>query len=102
MPHVNKKFCSLTEFFHKSISRSLEKIDINKKLLSFRSSSFCSAFCFISCIKIHSNKIDFKKDFSNTPLRVVKRQLPITIQILGIVNRRAPKKIAVWEADGGY
>ena len=41
---------------------------------------FCSATkitpnfftCFISCFTNHSNKIEFKKHFSNTPLRVVK------------------------------
>ena len=36
MPHVNKKFRSLTDFFHTSISRSLENSDMNKKPLSFR------------------------------------------------------------------
>ena len=29
--------------------------------------------CFISRFKIHSKKIDKKKDFSNTPLRVIKK-----------------------------
>ena len=48
---------------------------------------------FISRFKNHSNKIDLKKkDFSNTPLRVVKRQHPNTIQILRIVKKpRAPQ-----------
>ena len=48
MLHVNKKFRSLTEFFHNSIFRSLEnsKKQMNKKpqtTLSLLHSSICSA-----------------------------------------------------------
>ena len=84
MPHVNKKFRSLTEFFSTSNSRSLENSDMNTKPLSI-----CSTLQFVQqqnqskvfhvfhfCFKSHSNKIDLKEEFPNTPLRAVKKQAP--------------------------
>ena len=67
--------------------------DISVRLLKTTLFSLHSSFCFATKplkffhvfhfrLQIHSKKIDFKKDFSNTPLRVVKRQRPNTIQIL--------------------
>ena len=98
MPHVNKKFRSITEFFsHLNFSLSRKQRYEQKTTLFSLHSSFCSATkslvfhlfftCLKSCFKIHSNKIDLKKDFSNTPLRFVKRQRPNTIQIFWIVKK---------------
>ena len=92
MPHVNKKISlAHRKFFHTSISRSLKNSGMNKKPLSFRSAlHFRSAtkslriFSRVSfpASKFTPIKLIKKKDFSNTRLRVVKRQRPNTIQII--------------------
>ena len=88
-------------FYHTSISRSLENSDMSKKplfapLFILFSNKITPNFftCFIYCFKIHSNKIDSKKDFSKTPLRVVKTQHPYTIPILWLVKNQEHRNIA--------
>ena len=87
-----KNFARLGKIFsHINISLS-QKQRYEQKPLSFRSAlHFCSApkslqiFSRVSfpASKITPIKLIKKKDFSNTPLRVVKkRQRPNTIQIL--------------------
>ena len=86
MPHVNKKnFARLEKSFsHINFSLS-QKQRYEQKLLSFRSAlHFCSApkslqiFSRVSfpASKITPIKLIKKKDFSNTPLRVVKKTAP--------------------------
>ena len=94
MQHVSKKFCSLTEFFHTSISRSLQNSDMNKKPLSFRSTlrlftkkitakslrvSFpASKFTPIKLIKIRTSPILAKKAI-NSPTPAIAMRLLINI-----------------------
>ena len=96
-----KNFARLEKIFsHINLSLS-QKQRYEQKPLSFRSTlQFCSAqkplqiFSRVSfpALKITPIKlIKKKKDFSNTPLRVVKRQRPNTIQILWIVKKTAPQ-----------
>ena len=91
MPHVNKKFRSLSEFFaHLNFSLSRKQRYEQKTTLFSLHSSFCSATKSLQiCSRVSFPASKFtpiklikKKDFSNTPLRVVKRQRPNTIQIV--------------------
>ena len=80
-----KKFRSLREnfFTHQFIALSKTAVWTKTTLFSLHSSILFSTKTtpnfftrFISRFKNHSNKIDLKKDFSNTPLRVVKKTAP--------------------------
>ena len=103
MPHVNKNFARLEKIFsHINFSLS-QKQRYEQNSLSFRSAlHFCSAtkslkiFWRVSfpASKITPIKLIKKKDFYNTPLRVVKRQRPNTIQVLWIVKNQEHRNIA--------
>ena len=98
MPHVNKKNFARLEKIFSQINFSLSQEQrYEQKPLSFRSAlHFCSTpkslqiFSRVSfpASKFTPTKVIKKKDFSNTPLRVViKRQRPNTIQILWILKK---------------
>ena len=98
MPHVNEKYRSLTEFFpHLNFLLSRNQRYEQTTTLFSLYSSFCSAtkslqiFCFISRCKIHSKKNDLKKDFSNTPLRVVEKAPQNNSNSLNCKKPRAPQ-----------
>ena len=83
---------------------------MNKKpLFSLRSSLLFSKKItaniftrFISRFKIHSNKIDLKTDFSNTPFLVVKKDsAPIQFKFFECKKNRSAI-IVDWEDQGGY
>ena len=79
-----KNFARLEKIFYLLISRSLKNSGMNKNhsffapLSNFVQHQNDSNFFtrFISRFENHSNKIDLKKDVSNTPLRVVKKTAP--------------------------
>ena len=94
MPHVNKKnFARLQKIFsHINFSLS-QKQRYEQKPLSFRSAlHFCSSpksLQIFSRVSFHASKITpikliKKKDFSNTPLRVVKKTEHQYNPILGL------------------
>ena len=102
---LSLKCRSLRKFFsHINFSLS-QKQRFEEKPFSFRSAlHFCSApklLQIFSRVSFPASKITLKnlkkikkKDFSNTPLRVVKRQRPNTIQILSIVKNKEHRNIA--------
>ena len=86
MPHVNKKFRSLTEFFSHlnfSLSRKQryeQKITLSTPLsILFSKKITPKSFLFrvsFPASKFTPIKLILKKDFSNIPLRIVKKTAP--------------------------